>query len=648
MRWLIALLFVLIANVAAAQLPEPGHVSTRLEPVPAPQRIEAQPRPVPLLPPDPSLPSLDGNANTSLVSSLTDWELRIRSDIDAVVSAIPRIPFELQKVALVLHDDAMSEGYAWLSITLAVFGVAGMAAELILRRRWWHHCGGLGEFVPISIFSGVMVLFFFAIEWPPLVRDVVACYLGAFILYRILSTAIRLTTTTPVHRRLRLTAGLLLLAIATAGAGAVLTIDQHVLQAIFYLVSAVAVALAFEFIWSGLSWSAPIKVGLSFYVVGVWLVWLAGSRSLFWIGIYAIVLPAVLHAVTHAVRNHLSTHLFIPPSDTRNVLAVRGSRAVIIALAAASISLIWEIDAHSTGVGDARVSAVFYGILKSVMVLLLIDLAWHLAKAAIDRNFGSADSNGTALAAHATRLGTLMPILRNMLAVLLFVISGMIVLSQLGVEIGPLIAGAGIFGVAIGFGSQTLVKDVISGFFYLFDDAFRVGEYIQAKEYEGTVEGFSLRSVRLRHSRGPIFTVPFGDLGAVENMSRDWSKTKIKVTVPYDTDLEKVRKIGKAIGQILADDPEVSSLFIEPLKMKGVEEFGEYGVVVSFSMVTVPSAQQSFIRRTAYAMIRKSFQENGIAFAQPTIQVGGDKGAQAAAAATQTQRNAGAKVELGA
>src|SRR3546814_10847173 len=94
-------------------------------------------------------------------------------------------------------------------------------------------------------------------------------------------------------------------------------------------------------------------------------------------------------------------------------------------------------------------------------------------------------------------------------------------LSAMGIEIGPLIAGAGVVGVAIGFGAQTLVKDVISGVFYLLDDASRVGEYIQSGSYTGTVESFSLRSVKLRHHRGPLYTVPFGELGAVQNRSEE-------------------------------------------------------------------------------------------------------------------------------
>lgn len=138
------------------------------------------------------------------------------------------------------------------------------------------------------------------------------------------------------------------------------------------------------------------------------------------------------------------------------------------------------------------------------------------------------------------RLLTILPILRNMLGIIIAAVAVMTALSELGVNIGPLLASAGIFGIAIGFGSQTLVKDIISGVFYMIDDAFRVGEYIQSGSYRGTVESFSIRSVKLRHHRGPIFTVPFGSLGAVENMSRDWSIDKFLVTVAFDTDIAKV------------------------------------------------------------------------------------------------------------
>jgi moderate conductance mechanosensitive channel len=204
-------------------------------------------------------------------------------------------------------------------------------------------------------------------------------------------------------------------------------------------------------------------------------------------------------------------------------------------------------------------------------------------------------------------------------------------LSALGVEIGPLIAGAGIAGVAIGFGAQTLVKDIISGIFYLLDDAFRVGEYIQSGSYKGTVESFSLRSVKLRHHRGPVYTVPFGELGAVQNMSRDWVIDKFQIGVTYDTDLEKARKLIKKIGQEMAADPEYTAKIIEPLKMQGVEQFGDFAIQIRMKMTTRPG-EQFVIRRKAFARIKQAFDENRIQFATPTVHVAGGGDAEAAIA----------------
>ncbi|OWK19315.1 hypothetical protein AJ88_45000 [Mesorhizobium amorphae CCBAU 01583] len=131
------------------------------------------------------------------------------------------------------------------------------------------------------------------------------------------------------------------------------------------------------------------------------------------------------------------------------------------------------------------------------------------------------------------RLRTLLPIIQNILLAVIVVMAVLMMLASVGIQIGPLIAGAGVVGVAVGFGAQTIVKDVISGVFYLLDDAFRVGEYITSGNYKGTVESFSLRSVKLRHHRGPLFTVPFGELGAVQNQSRDWVIDKFNITVGY-------------------------------------------------------------------------------------------------------------------
>jgi len=203
------------------------------------------------------------------------------------------------------------------------------------------------------------------------------------------------------------------------------------------------------------------------------------------------------------------------------------------------------------------------------------------------------------------------------------------VLSAFGVAVGPLIAGAGVVGVAIGFGAQTLVKDIISGIFFLLDDAFRVGEYIQTGNYKGTVESFSLRSVKLRHHRGPLYTVPFGTLGAIQNMSRDWVIDKLTVGVTYDTDLDKVKKLIRQIGKELTEDPELAPRIIETLKMQGVEQFGDFAIEVRMKMMTKPG-EQFVVRRRAHTLIKKAFDANGIKFAYPTVQVAGGEHAEAA------------------
>jgi moderate conductance mechanosensitive channel len=228
----------------------------------------------------------------------------------------------------------------------------------------------------------------------------------------------------------------------------------------------------------------------------------------------------------------------------------------------------------------------------------------------------------------------LLPIFRNILFVVVIVVGAMMALAALGVQIGPLIAGAGVLGVAVGFGAQTFVRDVIAGMFYLMDDAFRVGEYIQAGNYKGTVEGFSIRSVRLRHHRGPVYTVPFSLLGAVQNQSRDWVIDKIAIGVTYDSDLTLAKKLIKQIGLDLAKDPEFAPLILEPLKMQGVDNLGDFAVQLRAKMMTLPG-EQFVIRRQAYAMIKKAFDENGIKFAFPTVQVAGGEGEASTAAVAQ-------------
>ena len=196
----------------------------------------------------------------------------------------------------------------------------------------------------------------------------------------------------------------------------------------------------------------------------------------------------------------------------------------------------------------------------------------------------------------------------------------MIVLASLGVDIAPLLAGAGVVGLAIGFGSQTLVRDVVSGAFFLIDDAFRIGEYVDVGAAEGTVEQMSVRSLRLRHHLGAVHTVPFGEVKTLTNYSRDWAIMKLKLSVPFDTDIDKVRKLLKAVGRELAQNEDIKDDFIQPFKSQGAVEVSDYGFIIKTKFMSKPG-KQFLIRRYAFNAIQKAFKENGIEFAKPKVEV---------------------------
>ena len=570
------------------------------------------------------------------VSGFGRWEAAVRERLTAAFGAVPLVPSEVASAAIRIREDARSTGHAPVLVVMLFLVLAGSVAEAAFRRRMATSSSrsDVSAFLPIAVFAVTMAFLFFAYPWPPLARAVMLSFLCAFVAYRLVSTGMTLAVADRrVRSRLRVLTGMTVTGVALAFVGPRLGVEPAVTDAVSYLFSLAVLGATVEAIWSLVAGGAVKRLSLTLAVVAIWGVWCLDLDGLFWIGVYAFVLPPVARAVGHAVRARVAEE---DGNDVRAVLLVRGSRVLVIALAAAWLAFVWRVDVNSLAHQSPFLSGVLYGLLKSVVVLLLADLVWHLARSAIDRRIiagSSLSTAGPAQAARDGRLRPLLPILRNVLAVLVIVVTTLVVLAELGVQIAPLLAGAGIFGVALGFGSQTLVKDVIGGVFYMLDDAFRVGEYIQAKDYKGTVEGFSLRSVKLRHHRGPVYTVPFGELGAVQNMSRDWVIDKFRITVGFDTDLEKARKITKRIGAELQADPELGSQFIQPLKMKGVEDFGDYGIVLSFAMTTVPG-QQTFIRRKAYAMIREAFRAEGIDFAQPTVQVGGDdRDAGAAAAA---------------
>ena len=266
----------------------------------------------------------------------------------------------------------------------------------------------------------------------------------------------------------------------------------------------------------------------------------------------------------------------------------------------------------------ALIALIAYAIWELVSIIVQRQIAIEQAAMGIDPDAEvMADGEG---GKGETRLGTILPLVQLCIRIAIVVMAALAIISELGVNITPLLAGAGIIGLAIGFGAQTLVKDVISGLFFLIDDAFRKGEYIDIGDVKGTVEKISVRSMQLRHHNGPLNTVPFGEIKHITNFSRDWVVMKLPLRLTYDTDAEKVRKMIKKLGQEMLEDPVLGPQFLQPLKSQGVIQMEDSAMIMRVKFMTRPG-DQWVIRRTVFAKIRDLFEANGIKFAHREVTV---------------------------
>lgn len=220
----------------------------------------------------------------------------------------------------------------------------------------------------------------------------------------------------------------------------------------------------------------------------------------------------------------------------------------------------------------------------------------------------------------ATRLATLLPLFRNFLLFVIAISVVIMVLLEMNINVAPIFAGAGVVGLAIGFGAQTLIRDILSGAFYLVDDAFRKGEYIDIGTVKGTVERISLRSFQLRHHLGALHTIPFGEITHLTNFSRDWVMVKLPIRVTYDTDVEKVRKLIKKLGQELLEHPLEGAKFLQPLKSQGIYKMEDSAMIIRVKFMTRPGDQWT-TRKLVYSRLRGLFEENGVKFAHREVTV---------------------------
>jgi small-conductance mechanosensitive channel len=216
------------------------------------------------------------------------------------------------------------------------------------------------------------------------------------------------------------------------------------------------------------------------------------------------------------------------------------------------------------------------------------------------------------------RIEALASVLRSVASFTIMAVAGVMILGELGVELGPLIAGAGIIGVALGFGSQSLVRDFLSGIFILVEDQFGIGDIVNLDgTTSGVVEAVSLRTTRLRAVDGTVWHVPNGEIRRVGNMSQHWSRALLDIEVAYATDLARAKEVIRAVAHAVWDEDKH---VLEEPEVWGVEELGAHGVVIRLVVKTTPSEQYR-VSRTLRERLKGVFDAEGIEipFPQQTI-----------------------------
>ena len=223
-------------------------------------------------------------------------------------------------------------------------------------------------------------------------------------------------------------------------------------------------------------------------------------------------------------------------------------------------------------------------------------------------------------ARQARRTETIAAVLGSMAVFVIYLIAVFIALSKLSIDVGPLVAGAGVLGVALGFGAQSLVKDFLSGMFMILEDQYGVGDIVDVGEATGVVEAITLRVTRLRDVEGTVWHVPNGEITRVGNLSQLWSRSLIDLGVAYDTDLDRASAVITRVADELAEDEAWTEFILEPPELWGVQAFGPNEVVLRLVMKVKP-AEQWRVNREFRARIKKAFDAEGIEipFPQRTV-----------------------------
>ena len=294
---------------------------------------------------------------------------------------------------------------------------------------------------------------------------------------------------------------------------------------------------------------------------------------------------------------------------------------LIAALTALALLEVWGFAPLEWFASSRLGSQALTALVLIVLTVLLAVVAWEAANAAIERHLGRLTHNEQS--GRAARLRTLLPFLRTTLLVAILIIVVLTVMSQIGVNIAPLLAGAGVIGIAVGFGSQKLVQDLITGLFLLLENAMQVGDWVTVAGLSGTVETLSIRTIRLRAGDGSIHIIPFSSVTTVNNTNRDFAYAAVSVGVAYKEDTDRVSDELGSIVAAMRDDPLFRNQILSDFSLWGVDQLGDFAVTIKGQVQTTASGRWP-VQREINRRIKKRFEALGIEIPFPvhTVLVG--------------------------
>jgi small-conductance mechanosensitive channel len=329
----------------------------------------------------------------------------------------------------------------------------------------------------------------------------------------------------------------------------------------------------------------------------VWIVLLGGFDRLF---------PGIRATETASVVRLRVAHYHRPVRVALQTLIVI---ATLLAL-----FQVWGLGALSWLTHDRIGSQLLRLILNLAVTLVIAVGLWEVLNVGMQAQLDGLTRRGDYL--RAARLRTIVPLLRNALFIVLVILIGLTALSELGVNIAPLLAGAGIFGVALGFGSQKLVQDFITGIFLLIENAMQVGDNVTAGGLSGTVENLSIRTLRLRAGDGSVHLIPFSAVSTVTNSNRGIGNAAVAVTVDYEEDTDRVGALLSRVAKEMRDDEKYASGMLSDLQLWGVDKVDGTTVTLAGQIVCTDGARWS-VQREYNRRIKLAFQEEGIRMTPP-------------------------------